>query len=281
MYWLCSVHYFKHFMYITNFYILSFSAEQFLACAGGLCVWYTIYKASILESSYHRNENSQNWVDPLNSSSSLILNTSLKWRPVLLKKGRFIFHNRNNTFQCSSHSLSIYYGNWCCVKLWRQDNQCGFYLSEVELRVNWLLSSWLLLHRITLAFELMATFQDRIFLNAEDTFLDIREPLASISTYWTAQRTMFGTLSNRTECGLGSTFPGIDLKYGRVIPKSFYTKGCWDCLKTWVTQSREDLISLAIKWNFWPTKWRFCLWFSTACFIISRKMAFDQSQMQG
>lgn len=80
---------------------------------------------------------------------------------------------------------------------------------------------------------------------------------------------------------VGFNFPRNWSKYGRVTPKSFYTKGCWDCLKTWVTQSREDLISLAIKWNFWPTKWWFCLWFSTACFIISRKMAFDQSQMLG
>ena len=120
------MHYFKHFMYITNFYTLSFSAEQFLACAGGLCVWHTIYKASILESSYHRNENSQNGVDPLNSSSSLIMNTSLKRRFILLERGRYIFHNRNNTFKCSIHSLSIYYGNWCCAKLRRQDNQCGF-----------------------------------------------------------------------------------------------------------------------------------------------------------
>lgn len=147
-------------------YILSFSAEQFLACVGGLCVWHTIYKASILGSSYHRNENSQNWVDPLNSSSFLIMNTSLKRRLMLLKRGRFIFYNRNNTFKCSIHSLSIYYGNWRCAKLWRQDNQCGFYLPEVVLRVNWLLSSWLLSHRITLTLELMATFQDRIFLNA-------------------------------------------------------------------------------------------------------------------
>lgn len=140
------MHDFKHLMHITNFYTLSFSAEQFLACAGGLCVLHTIYKASILKSSYHRNENSQNGVDPLNSSSSLIMNTSLKRRFILLERGRFIFHNRNNTFKCSIHSLSIYYGNQCCAKLWRQDNQCGFYLPEVVRRVNGLLSSWLLSH---------------------------------------------------------------------------------------------------------------------------------------
>lgn len=140
------MHDFKHLMHITNFYTLSFSAEQFLACAGGLCVLHTIYKASILKSSYHRNENSQNGVDPLNSSSSLIMNTSLKRRFILLERGRFIFHNRNNTFKCSIHSLSIYYGNRCCAKLWRQDNQCGFYLPEVVRRVNGLLSSWLLSH---------------------------------------------------------------------------------------------------------------------------------------
>lgn len=40
---------------------------------------------------------------------------------------------------------------------------------------------------------------------------------------------------------VGFNFPRNWSKYGRVIPRSFYTKGCWDCLKTWVTQSRELL----------------------------------------
>lgn len=214
-------------LYVCNQLLNTFLlCRTIFTCAGGLCVWHTIYKASILESSYHRNENSQNWADPLNSSDSIILNTSLKWRPVLLKRGRFIFHNKNNTFQCSTHSLSIYYGNWCCVKLWRQDNQCGFYLSEVELRVNWLLSSWLLSHRITWHFELMAKGSDRIFLKCLDTFLDIQEPLDSISTYWTAQRTMFGTWATERNLGWVQLSQGINLKYGRVILR-FLCKGRW------------------------------------------------------
>lgn len=66
------------------------------------------------------------WSWPAEFISSLIMNTSLKRRFILLERGRYIFHNRNNTFKCSIHSLSIYYGNWCCAKLRRQDNQCGF-----------------------------------------------------------------------------------------------------------------------------------------------------------
>lgn len=33
-------------------------------------------------------------------------------------------------------------------------------------------------------------------------FLDIQEPLASVSTYWTVQKIVFGTLSNKTGFGV-------------------------------------------------------------------------------
>lgn len=90
------------YIYITTFYILSFFAEQFLVCVGGLCAWHIIYTKSTREPSYHRNENSENQADPQNSSNSLI---KKRRGPILLKRADFLFTVKK--MHSFIHSLSI------------------------------------------------------------------------------------------------------------------------------------------------------------------------------
>lgn len=195
---LCSVHYSKHciyiYIYITEFYILSFFAEQFLVlCRRAVCLAHSSTQKAL--SSLHYTE--------MKTRRTKLTHWThqVPWKEedphfFFFFKGRFPLYNRKkNAF---IHSLSIYY-----VSAAVQCSEGG----TVRTSVGFLLPWRMRLAALVLTPRLTASFQDgwdclkslRCILWLPRTFECYFYSLDSSGN-------SFGTLSHRTESGVATIF---------------------------------------------------------------------------